>query len=214
MVPRFPARSLPSTACLFACLVVPANAANAQAGLASPHVRSDDPALVQVIQEGVARSQTFRAIVDQIDRLPGLVYLVSSRCGAKSMLRACLDHNVRARGDYRFLRVNITPNESGSRLIALVAHELQHAVEVLSDDSATSQDGVTGLYERIARKRTRAGVFETDAALATQTAVMRELRKCGGKRAVKTCMPRVSRPPDRGSMIAHATDSRRTENTR
>jgi len=55
---------------------------------------------------------------------------VPSRCGALSGLSACLDHDVKVRGGYRLLRVNVMPGDptfrqppcwrmSYSRMIAL-----------------------------------------------------------------------------------------------
>jgi hypothetical protein len=108
---------------------------------------------------------------------------VSSRCVTRRWEPgACLDHRVHTSAGFRILRVNIAPGESGARLVALIAHELQHAVEVLSEKSATSQEEVTKLFERIGMKRRSAANFETDAAERVQAAVYREARD--------------SRPPD------------------
>jgi predicted Zn-dependent protease len=79
-------------------------------------------------------------------------------------------------GGFRFLRVNIYPGASGERLLALIAHELQHALEVLSDESVTSLAGVQELYQRIGAKRREADNFETEAAQRVQDRVYREAR--------------------------------------
>jgi hypothetical protein len=113
--------------------------------------------------------------VNRIDRSSGLVYVVSSRCGTRLWEPgACLDHRIRVSGGLRFLRVNVYPGESGGRLVALIAHELQHALEVLSDQTVTTQQDVEKLYEQIGRKRLASGNFETDAAQRVQDAVLRE----------------------------------------
>src|ERR1700750_2371651 len=112
------------------------------------HVRTEDRQLSKIIRQGLNQSSTFRELVDRIDRLPGLVYVVWSRCGTRLWEPgACLDHRVAVSGGIRFLRVNIYPGESGERLLALIAHELQHALEVLSDNNATSPEDVVKLYE-------------------------------------------------------------------
>ena len=182
MAPSLPTCRVAAGALALSFLLSHPVTASAQDLRRSTHVRSDDPTLLGVIQEGMERSTTFREMVTRIDSLPGLVYIVPSRCGTKSALPACLDHNVQTRGGYRLLRVNVMPNESGSHLIALVAHELQHAIEVLSDESATSREAVTEMFRRISSKRSSAGGFETDAALATQGTVFRELRAHRGVR--------------------------------
>jgi hypothetical protein len=143
-----------------------------------PHVRTDDPRLRALIARGAAESPTFRAIVLRIDQLPALVYVVASQCGTQAALSACLDHRVQSRGGYRFLRINILPGEPDHRQPPLLAHELQHALEVLSDESATSLDSVAKLYERIGIRQ-GVGNFETEAARRVQATVSREIREYG-----------------------------------
>jgi hypothetical protein len=145
--------------------------------LAGPHVRTDDPRLRDLLVRGAAESPTFREIVRRIDRLPGLVYVVASQCGTQSGLSACLDHRVQMRGGYRFLRINMLPGEPEHRLLPLLAHELQHALEVLSDESASSLATVAKLYERIGVPRPGVGNFETDAARRVQDTVYREIHE-------------------------------------
>jgi hypothetical protein len=142
-----------------------------------PHVRTEDPQLAKIIRQGLDQSPTFRELVNRIDSLSGFVYVVWSRCGTRhGEPDACLDHRLSVSGGFRFLRVNIYPGASGERLLALIAHELQHALEVLSDDNVTSQEEVEKLYERIGIKGA-AGSFETAAAQRVQGAVYREARE-------------------------------------
>lgn len=163
-----------SAACV-TFMLLPNGARAAQDDL-RPHVRANDRLLSQAIRDGQDQSATFRALLDRIDGLPGLVFLVSSRCGAReSELPACLEHRIRTVAGLRFLRINIYPGESGARLIALIAHELEHAAEVLSEDGVTSQHDVEALLARIGRRQ-RSGSFETEAAQRTQTTVFREVR--------------------------------------
>jgi hypothetical protein len=150
----------------------------AQDSQTGSHVRTEDPQLSKVIRQGLDLSPTFRELMNRIDSLSGLVYVVWSRCGTRLWEpSACLDHRVAVSGGVRFLRVNIYPGESGERLLALIAHELQHALEVLSDNNATSQKNVAKLYERIGLKRRAADNFETEAAGRVQDAVYREARE-------------------------------------
>jgi hypothetical protein len=174
-VPR-PSSGVVAVVCLLA-LVGFRGVSAAQDAAGGRHVRTDDATLRGLMTRGDAESPTFRGIVLHIDRLPGLVYVVASQCGARWELAACLDHRVQVRGGYRFLRVNMPPGEPVHRQLPLLAHELQHALEVLSDESAISLDSVAQLYERIGVRRPGAGVFETDAARRVQDAVYREVRE-------------------------------------
>jgi len=110
-------------------LVVTPLLAAAQDPRTGPHVRTDDATLRRLTERGPKQSRTLRELVRQIDQLPGPVYLVPSRCGALSGLSACLDHDVKVRGGYRFLRVNVMPGDPAFRQLPLLAHELQHALE-------------------------------------------------------------------------------------
>jgi hypothetical protein len=174
-VKRRPFRSAPAIG-LIVIGLLPAAPALGQTSAAGPHVRTDDPQLRKLISRGLTESPTFLEIVSQIDQLSGLVFVVASQCGKLSELSACLDHDVRERGGFRYLRVNMLPGEPEARQLPLLAHELQHALEVLSDESATSQENVAKLYERIGRRLPGVGNFETDAALRVQKAVVREMR--------------------------------------
>ena len=71
------------------------------------------------------------------------------------------------------------PGEPEARQLRLLAHELQHALEVLSDETATSQESVARLYQRIGMRRSGVGNFETDAALRVQKEVARQLSSYG-----------------------------------
>ena len=162
--------------CLLALLGFRGVSAAQDAGVGR-HVRADDAKLRGLIDRGDTESPTFRGIVLHLDRLPGLVYVVASQCGTRSELAACLEHSVQVRGGYRFLRVNLMPGEPEHRQLPLLAHELQHALEVLSDESAISLDGVAKLYERIGVRQPGVGIFETDAARRVQDTVYREVRE-------------------------------------
>src|SRR5262245_25920958 len=172
----------------FVCNFRVASAQDAEGG---PHVRSEDPQLSNAIRQGLEQSSTFRNLVERLDRLPGIVHVVSSRCGTRLWEpEACLDHRIVVRGGFRFLRVNIYPGESGAKRLALIAHELQHALEVLSDYTITTSEDVERLFEAIGTKR-RSGSFETQAALRVQESVYREAQESlrFAKNALKPLQP-------------------------
>jgi hypothetical protein len=64
--------------------------------------------------------------------------------------------------------------ESGDRRLLTLAHELQHAIEVLEAPDVATAGAVDELFERIGTN-TSAGVMETQAALDVERAVGREL---------------------------------------
>jgi hypothetical protein len=162
-------------------LTVPTNSVADQDAHAGSHIRTNDAKLANAIRVGLDQSATFRDLVNRIERTSGLVHIVSARCVTQTWeARACLNHNIRVNAGFRFLRVHVHPSESGLMLLALIAHELQHAFEVLSDDMIGTPENVEWLYQRIGTKA-RSGIVETDAALRMQDIVLREARERLGR---------------------------------
>ena len=133
-----------------------------------------------VIIEAAAQSKTFRGLVDQIGTTDGIVYVAEGQCGHG--VRACLLDTMTMAGPNRVLRILVDPRKSDRDLMGFVGHELQHAVEVLSNRGVRSYNAMilffkTTCYECGSR-------FETDAAIRAGNAVRDELRKsaAAGKR--------------------------------
>jgi hypothetical protein len=134
-------------------------------------VRGVSARVVAVINEAVARSESFRGLVDRIGATDGMVYVAEGKCGHG--VRACLLHTMTAMGQHRVLRILVDPQKPDRDLVGSIGHELQHAVEVLSHPSITSVGGMILLYKKACDGC--GGRFETEAAIAAGNAVRREL---------------------------------------
>jgi hypothetical protein len=66
--------------------------------------------------------------------------------------------------------------EQGDRPTFILAHELQHAIEVLEAPDVSTEHAVDQLFEQIGT-HAHAGVLETHAALDAERAVRRELSR-------------------------------------
>jgi hypothetical protein len=77
-------------------------------------------------------------------------------------------------GTYRVLWIMIDPRYSELDLMASVGHELQHAVEVLSNRTIRSDAGIRLLYQL--KCGLCSGVLETEAAVSAGRTIMEELR--------------------------------------
>jgi len=77
-----------------------------------------------------------------------------------------------ATGPYRILYATVTPY-TGVRPARIIAHEMQHAIEVLESDAACERD-IDDLFEQV-RVHAATSTVETEAALAVEDAVTREL---------------------------------------
>ena len=138
-------------------------------------IRPQEPRLIDLLRDGVARSATLRSLVTRIEAGNVFVYISLSPL-MKPALAGKLTWITNA-GKYRYLRATINTEQSLDQMIATLAHELQHAVEVSDDKSVTDQRSLQELYKRIGRK-SFAGVssgWETEAAQETGFQVRREL---------------------------------------
>lgn len=141
------------------------------------HVRSSDAQVARLIQAGLEQSQTFRRLVEALDASDVIVY-VKPKVGREA-LGGYLAHNVLNGGPYRYLRVAIAMRGSEARLISVLAHELQHALEVAQHVSARDAEDVQKLFARLAVSQGCAigNCFETDAARDVEEAVLTELKR-------------------------------------
>ncbi len=148
----------------------------AAAGSSGPpgfqRVRSDVAQIVNLIAEGRDRSKTFRQIVLAIEATDGVVYIEPGRChdGAKG----CLLHRISAVGESRYLWIAVDLKDTPANLMVRIAHELRHALEILSDASIRTVPQMLRFYQPQGVPSRRS--YETAAALAAGAAVRDELR--------------------------------------
>ena len=147
-------------------------------------LRPQDARLEQVLKEGAARSATFKALVDRIEASNVIVYVALNPM-MKSSLAGMLTWMTRA-GDYRYVRASISTELPFDQMIATVAHELQHAVEVIEDESVIDEKSLVALYRRIGLQHsTQAPArWETTAAQQAGFQVRRELVQTPASTAV------------------------------
>ena len=138
-------------------------------------VRPQDPRLANLLRAGVARSATFRALVDRLEAGNVFVYVSFSNT-LKSGLAGKLTWMTKA-GNFRYLKATINIEQNPDQMIATLAHELQHALEVSADEDVTDQRSLIALYKRIGRPSWsgQTASWETEAAQDTGYQVRREL---------------------------------------
>jgi len=139
-------------------------------------LRPLDCGLATAIAAGLERSATFRQEVERVGTLNGIVFIQprpSVNFRTNRTLDGALSHSVTVAGAHRVLRLLVGVKQ-GDAPIFVLAHELQHAIEVLGAADVSTEDAVDQLFERIG-VHTGAGVVETQAAVDTERAVRREL---------------------------------------
>jgi hypothetical protein len=154
----------------------------APAGAAGPlqRVRTVDEVLARLLLEGRTRSPTFARLVETIEQTEWLVFVQAGSCPDRVTV-GCLIHVVGGFQGRRYLRVVV---KVGSRhpdqVIVTLAHELQHAVEVVADANVIDTATLLAHTRRVSTLRfttPRAAIYETTAAWHVELAVFRELRK-------------------------------------
>jgi hypothetical protein len=137
-------------------------------------LRPQDPRLADLLRAGVARSETFRSLVNRIES--GNVFVYVTLSPMRSHLVGKLTWMSKA-GLHRYLKATLSIEQSADQMIATLAHELQHALEVSAHEDVVDQRSLIELYKRIGRPSYLPGVssWETKAAQQTALQVRREL---------------------------------------
>jgi hypothetical protein len=134
-------------------------------------VRPHGETLRAAVDMGLDRSATLRRLHDAIDASDGMVYVIEGTC--LHSVHACLMLRVWTAGPFRLLLIMVDSSKAeGCELAGLIAHELQHAVEVLAEPGVRSDAAIYSLFDRIGR--TGSGRFETQEAMEVQLTVRDE----------------------------------------
>jgi hypothetical protein len=142
------------------------------------HIRPEAPMLKTAIATALEGSPTFRSIVERID---GSDVIVHMTCGYfKSVTMAGRTMLSSAGPDVRYVRVQILCDQSPPALMAIVAHELQHAAEIASARAVVDDNSFGRLYRKIGFPTClspETSQFETAAAVEAGRRVRAEVRQ-------------------------------------
>lgn len=142
------------------------------------HVRTADARMRAAIVEGIARSALFAGLVARLDASDVIVYVVSD-CLMPEPLRGRLTF-MSAAGGRRYLKVRIACMLAENVQVAMLGHELQHAVEVANAESVVDEQSLGAEYRRIgfASRVLRPGCgYDSHAAIDAGHQVWRELSR-------------------------------------
>lgn len=116
---------------------------------ALPRVRTLDRRLAEILRNSGVQSTTVRHLLEAIERSDVIVY-VSVQLTLCNEVEGGL-HFVNATGGQRYLRVVVRPGLSRRETSIVIAHELQHAVEVAGATWVRNPESMSALYRRIGR---------------------------------------------------------------
>ena len=139
-----------------------------------PRVRAQDARVERFIALGMQRSPTMRALVDRIEASDVIVYIGATPL-MKSYLSGALSF-VTTAGGYRYVRATINTDQLADQMIATIAHEFQHVLELIEDPTVVDNASLVKLYRRIGMSNSEhRASWETLAAQTTAQQVKREL---------------------------------------
>ena len=169
---------VPSLLCVLLGLLfcVPANTAFAagETWCVPANIRPSQMSLTRALCQHARRSATLRRLVAAVGAARLVVYI--EEAGTTSRPWDGRIRFVGRAGAWRYVVIDVNPHASGPVLASLLAHELQHALEI---DGGRVQDaaGFSALFARIGFRAGAAGVdaFDTVAAVEAGVATLREL---------------------------------------
>jgi len=139
-------------------------------------IRTTGARLHALIERGLRDSPTFRALAARLEQSDVIAYLIADMC-APPGIAARLTF-LSASGGVRYVVVRLRPLGSPLQEVAVLAHELQHAVEIADHASIVDADTLAREYLRIGhlnRAMPAGTAFDTRAAIAAGYQVLREL---------------------------------------
>jgi hypothetical protein len=130
-------------------------------------IRPESNQLALVFIRAVERSPTLRLMVERIEQSDVIVHLTCSNF--RSLLLAGRTALVSQGPAVRYLRVEILCSQGEPALVTIVAHELQHVLEIASTPDVVDDRSFARLFRAIGRSTclsTGPEQFETSAAIA------------------------------------------------
>lgn len=138
-----------------------------------PQVRGATPAVNDVLKMGIRRSATFARLVRDVDASDIIVYVETV-----NDMPPGLDGRLTfltAAGGFRYLRIQVPTNTGKFDVIAVIGHELQHALEIAAHPNVRDSQGVASLYKLIGLQMSGQDRYDTTAARSMGRRVRAEL---------------------------------------
>jgi hypothetical protein len=160
-------------------------------------VRAIQKEVAGLLSDGMSHSPTFRRLVNRLEQSHLIVY-IDLRPDMPSSIGGSLRFLAESATD-RFLRVQLNRTMSRRWIVALLGHELQHAVEVADAPDIHSAEDLRLLYRQIG-VRTGPDTYDSAAARQAGLTIRDELENAHGSlRFAKS--PRADEPPPEGESL-------------
>jgi hypothetical protein len=138
---------------------------------AAYHVRTTDPRVQDWLRFGAADSQTFRSLLNLLGESDLIVHVqVVGRLSTAGQT-----YFVTSTASVRYVRVEVVAGGSAKEMVALIGHELQHAVEIAQQPRIRDRQSLSVFYRSMAGNSTTSTEYDSAAARLMEDRVRREL---------------------------------------
>ena len=138
-------------------------------------VRALTPRLAEALESGARRSSTFQQLLSTLQQRDVIVQFLEEPdlrppTAAQLMI-------VPVPGEVRFVRVQVANRRDGDDLVALLGHELVHAIEIAREPQVRDAKTLKALYTRIGFGLERLLQYDTTEANVVERRIRRELEE-------------------------------------
>jgi hypothetical protein len=163
--------------CAFASYEIVASA-SADPGIIDqqPRVRAATPSAQRLIHESARLSPSVRLLMDRLSCSDVIVYVQLT--GAPQVKTGTTTF-VATTPHGRYLRIQISASLPGWSRVHVLGHELQHAIEIATEPTVTSETALRDLYLKIGHSSEGEDRFETMAARQIEAVIRAELLRAG-----------------------------------
>jgi hypothetical protein len=139
------------------------------------HLRATDGVVRAMIARGMALSFTFRRLVDRLEASDVIVHVTRRRLVSRPV---GFNQFVATTPYGRYVRITLEADDASDAVVALLGHELRHAVEAADAPAVTDQPTYHTLYRAIGRSfcGPPKWCFDTADAVSAGRDIYRELR--------------------------------------
>jgi hypothetical protein len=136
-------------------------------------IRAPQPRVHALLGEGFRHSRTFAALVTALGASDVIVYVETVMTLPKGTMGRITMAS--ASRENRYLRIQIRADLPRKEAIALIAHEMRHALEIAEAVTVRDHGALIQLYERIGHSSGGSHAYDTAAAQEAGRQVRREL---------------------------------------
>jgi hypothetical protein len=138
-----------------------------------PHVRGVSPRMSRLIEHATQRSRTFASLVEALEATDVIVHVEEVPKLATGVDgRLMFVHGGRG---VRYLRAQVLTGRNAAETMAVVGHELQHALEVALHADVRDDRAFAALYARIGDRPGHPDRYDTAAAREAGRRVRQEM---------------------------------------